>query len=95
MTASDTFAIEVQGQGGHAGSPHETVDAVAVAAQVVTNLQQVVSRPIDPIENAVVSVTRIPGGTADNVMPETVELGGTVRAFSAASRARTRLGSSV
>jgi amidohydrolase len=81
MAAPDTFAITVQGRGGHAAMPHTAVDPIPVAAQIVTSLQQIVSRETDPIERAVVSVTKIHGGTADNVIPETVELGGTVRTF--------------
>jgi amidohydrolase len=79
--ASDTFSIEIRGAGGHAAAPHEAVDSVVVAAQVVMALQQIVSREVDPIESAVVSVTRIHAGTADNVIPEAVELGGTVRTY--------------
>jgi amidohydrolase len=81
LAFADTFRIEVHGRGGHAAAPHETVDPIVVAAQVVTNLQQLVSRTIDPLDQGVVSVTRISGGTAKNVIPETVELLGTVRTF--------------
>jgi amidohydrolase len=77
--ASDTFEILVKGEGGHAARPHRTVDTVATAAQVVTNLQHVVSRNTDPLESAVVSVTRITGGTTHNAIPALVELEGTVR----------------
>lgn len=61
--------------------PQVTVDSVAIAAQVITNLQHVVSRNVDPLASAVVSVTRIAGGTAYNVIPGSVELEGTVRTF--------------
>jgi len=88
--ASDTFAIELRGQGGHAAAPHRSVDPVVVAAQVVTNLQQIVSRTVDPIESAVVSVTRFHAGTADNIIPEVVELGGTVRTYTPEVRASVR-----
>lgn len=81
LAFADTFRIEVHGRGGHAASPHETIDPIVVAAQVVTNLQQLVSRTLDPLDQGVVSVTRISGGTAKNVIPETVELVGTVRTF--------------
>jgi len=81
LAIADTFRIEVHGRGGHAASPHETVDPIVIAAQVVTNLQQLVSRTVDPLDQGVVSVTRISGGTAKNVIPETVELLGTVRTF--------------
>jgi amidohydrolase len=90
--AADTFSAQVRGRGGHAAAPHRTVDPIAVAAQVVTNLQQLVSRGVDPIESAVVSVTRFHAGTADNIIPEVVELGGTVRTFDAGVRAGVREG---
>jgi amidohydrolase len=81
MAAPDTFGVTVRGRGGHAAMPHEAVDPIPVAALIVTGLQQIVSRETSPIERAVVTVTRINGGTADNVIPETVELRGTVRTF--------------
>jgi amidohydrolase len=90
--AADTFSAQVRGRGGHAAAPHRTVDPIVVAAQVVTNLQQLVSRGVDPIESAVVSVTRFHAGTADNIIPEVVELGGTVRTFDAEVRTSVREG---
>jgi amidohydrolase len=83
MAAPDTFAITISGVGGHAGYPHRSADPVVAAAQLVTSLQHLVSRETDPIQRAVVSVTRIEGGSADNVIPERVELRGTVRTFRA------------
>ena len=79
--AADTFSAEIRGRGGHAAAPHKVVDPIVVAAQVVTNLQHLVSRTVDPLRSAVVSVTRFHSGTADNIIPEAVELGGTVRTF--------------
>jgi amidohydrolase len=87
MAAPDTFHIGIFGRGGHAGIPQETVDPIAIAAQVVTNLQHVVSRTVDPLANAVVSVTQIAGGSAYNVVPGAVEMSGTVRAFEESLRA--------
>ena len=81
--AADTFSAEIRGRGGHAAAPHKALDPVVVAAQVVTNLQHLVSRTVDPLRSAVVSVTRFHAGTADNIVPEAVELGGTVRTFDA------------
>jgi amidohydrolase len=78
-TAPDTFEIVVKGEGGHAAWPNRVVDPIAVAAQIVTNLQHVVSRNADPLESAVVSVTKFVGGTAHNVIPGSVEMEGTVR----------------
>lgn len=88
MASPDTFRIVIEGAGGHAAMPQLTVDSIAIAAQVVTNLQHVVSRAVDPLASAVVSVTRISGGTAANVIPGTVELEGTVRTFDPALRER-------
>jgi amidohydrolase len=88
MAAPDTFWVTVRGKGGHAAIPQQTVDPIAVAAQVVTNLQQIVSRGVDPIDSAVVSVTQFHAGTAPNVIPEVAELNGTVRTFDAELRTR-------
>lgn len=88
MAAPDAFHITVIGSGGHAAMPQQTVDAVAVAAQVITNLQHVVARNVDPLASAVVSVTRIAAGTSYNVIPGQVELSGTVRTFDEAVRTR-------
>lgn len=88
--AADIFAVEIRGKGGHGAAPHKAVDPVTAAAQVVTGLQHVVSRTVDPIERAVVSVTMIHGGTAGNVIPEAVELDGTVRTFLPEVRAQVR-----
>jgi amidohydrolase len=84
--AADTFEIWINGKGGHAARPNKVVDTVAIAAQVVTNLQHVVSRNADPLDNVVLSVTRIVGGTTHNVIPETVEMEGTVRALQEEAR---------
>lgn len=86
MAAPDTFRITILGAGGHAAMPHQTVDSIAIAAQVVNNLQHIVSRNVDPLASAVVSVTRIAGGTTTNVIPGSVELAGTVRTFDPALR---------
>ena len=88
MASPDNFRISIEGAGGHAAMPQVTVDSIAIAAQVVTNLQHVVSRAVDPLASAVVSVTRIAGGTAYNVIPGTVELEGTVRTFDPELRER-------
>ncbi|MEX2182394.1 MAG: amidohydrolase [Gemmatimonadaceae bacterium] len=88
MAAPDTFWITVRGKGGHAAIPQQAVDPVAVGAQVVTNLQQIVSRGVDPLDSAVVSVTQFHAGTAHNVIPEVAELNGTVRTADAELRTR-------
>jgi amidohydrolase len=79
LAAPDTFKIVVKGEGGHAAMPHQTVDSIAVGAQVVTNLQHVVSRNTDPLDNVVISVTKFVGGTTHNIIPGSVEMEGTVR----------------
>ncbi len=79
MGSPDVFRITIKGSGGHAAMAYKTVDPIAVGAQVVTNLQHVVSRNISPMENAVLSVTRFEGGTTHNVIPGSVEMEGTVR----------------
>jgi amidohydrolase len=90
MAAPDTFSVVIEGRGGHAAFPHESVDPIAIAAQVVVALQHVVARETDPNERVVVTVSRIAGGSADNIIPETVQLGGTVRTFSVEARERAR-----
>jgi amidohydrolase len=79
LAAPDTFEISINGRGGHAAMPHQTADAIAIGAQVVANLQHVVSRNVDPLDNVVVSVTKFAGGTMHNVIPGTVKMEGTVR----------------
>ena len=88
--AADTFSVTIHGRGGHAAFPHETVDPISVSAQAITNLQHIVSRNTAPLDRVVVSVTRIAGGTADNVIPETSEFGGTVRTYRQDVRDHTR-----
>ncbi|MFN0098044.1 MAG: amidohydrolase [Gemmatimonadaceae bacterium] len=77
--APDTFWITIRGQGGHAAIPQQTVDPIAIGAQVVTNLQHLVARGVDPLDSAVVSVTQFHAGTTHNVISESAELNGTVR----------------
>ena len=81
MAAPDTFQCHVIGRGGHAAAPHETVDPIAVAASVVTGLQHIVSRAVDPLDHVVVSITQFIAGTAFNVIPNSAYFAGTVRTF--------------
>ncbi len=81
MAAADRFEITVQGAGGHGAAPHQTKDAITIATQLVTNLQQIVSRRVDPIESAVLSVGSFIADNAFNVIADTAKLGGTVRTF--------------
>ncbi len=86
MASPDIFKITIKGRGGHAAAPHQTIDSIAIGAQVVTNLQHIVARNTDPLDNAVVSVTQFIGGTKDNIIPSTAEICGTVRTFDAKLR---------
>lgn len=79
MAASDSFAISIEGKGGHAARPHIGVDPVVIAAQLITTLQTLVSRNVDPMRSAVLSVTMFHAGDAFNIIPQRVELTGTVR----------------
>jgi amidohydrolase len=81
MAGADRFEITITGRGGHAAMPHQATDTVLAGAALVQSLQSLVSRNVDPLESAVVSVTRFQAGFADNVLPETAVLGGTVRSF--------------
>jgi len=81
MASMDVFDIEIQGQGSHAGMPHLGIDPVVVAGHLITSLQSVVGRNLNPMESGVVSVTRMKGGETYNVVPEHVTLSGTCRAF--------------
>ena len=86
MAAADVLKIIVRGKGGHGGQPHETVDAIAVTGQVLSALQTIVSRNVNPQDTAVLSIGTVHGGTAFNIIAETVELHGTLRTFSTAVR---------
>jgi amidohydrolase len=88
MAAADFFRIRIAGKGGHAGLPHTATDTVAIAAQVVTNLQHVVARRTDPLQPAVVTVGSLHAGDASNVIPGEAEMAGTVRTFDAGVRER-------
>ncbi len=79
MAAADAFEMTIRGSGGHGAFPHLTADAITMAAQIVTALQTVVSREVDPVEPAVVTVGEIGAGSAFNIIPEKARLGGTVR----------------
>lgn len=86
MAAADRFTLVIKGKGGHGAQPHECIDPVAIGAQIVTVLQTIVSREVDPTEPAVVTVGAFLAGQAANVIPDTAELRGTVRSFNPAVR---------
>ena len=79
MAATDSLDIKITGLGGHAARPHICIDSVLVGAQVITALQSIVSRSVDPLESAVISVCEFHAGNARNVIPQTAELRGTIR----------------
>ena len=82
MASTDTIAINLEGKGGHAAWPHLGVDPVLVGAQIVNQLQSIVSRNVDPVEAAVISICVFQAGEAVNVIPQRARLGGTVRCLS-------------
>ncbi len=94
MASTDEFSITVKGRGGHAAQPHRTIDPIAIAAQIVNNLQQIASRNVNPLHSVVVSVTKFHAGNAHNIIPNEAMLGGTVRTLSPEIRdlAQQRLG---
>ena len=82
MAAADQFEIVVTGKGGHAAKPHEAIDTALVAAQIIVALQSLVSRNVDPLKSAVVSICVVEtDSTAHNVIPQMVKLKGTARSL--------------
>ncbi|WP_027338810.1 M20 metallopeptidase family protein [Halonatronum saccharophilum] len=79
MAATDKFKIEVRGEGGHGAAPHRTVDAVIIAADIIQNLQSIVSRRVRPVEPIVLTIGRVCGGKSYNVIADKIEVEGTVR----------------
>ena len=79
MAATDSIDIEIEGLGGHAARPHICIDSVLVGSQLITALQSIVSRSVDPLESAVISICEFHAGNARNVIPQTAVLRGTVR----------------
>jgi amidohydrolase len=79
MAATDSIDIRIEGLGGHAARPHKCIDSVLVGAQLITALQSIVARSVDPLESAVISMCEFHAGNARNVIPQTAELKGTVR----------------
>ena len=87
LAAADRFTIDIEGLGGHAAYPHRCRDPIFAGAQIVSALQSIVSRGVDPIDSCVVSVAFFNAGTTDNVIPQTAQLRGTIRAFLEDTRA--------
>ena len=86
MAATDEFIITLEGVGGHAAIPQQTIDPVVIAAQLILALQTVVSRNLDPMRSAVLSITMLEAGNAFNVIPRNVKLTGTVRTLAETER---------
>jgi hippurate hydrolase len=81
MASADELYITIKSMGGHAASPHKTVDTILVACQIINNLQQIISRNNDPFNPSVLSITAFNGGNSTNVIPSEVKLMGTFRAM--------------
>lgn len=79
MAALDEFDLMVKGRGGHAAKPHETIDPVVIAAQIIVGLQSLVSRNTSPLESLVISVTKLSAAQAYNIIPHCVEMAGSIR----------------
>jgi amidohydrolase len=88
LAAADEFRLVVRGSGGHAASPHQTVDPIVLSGLVINAIQQIVSRRINPLESGVVTIGSIHGGMASNVIPERVEMTGSIRSFTPETRTR-------
>jgi len=92
LASADGFTIGLTGRGGHASMPHDTIDPVPVACEIVTAIQTLVTRRIDAFDPVVITVTKIAAGTTGNVIPESVEMLGTIRATSPRARERAHAG---
>ena len=92
MASSDVVQIEVTGKGGHASEPFRTLDPIPVACEIVQALQMFITRKIEIWDPAVITITKLIAGTASNVIPETAKIEGTIRAMSAATRAKVHDG---
>ena len=81
MAAADHIYIDIEGRGGHAAMPHQSIDSVLVGAQIITQLQSIVARNVDPLEAAVVSICQFNAGDTHNIIPQTARLSGTARSL--------------
>jgi len=92
LVAADFIRLTIRGRGGHASAPHETIDPIPVAAEIVLALQAMVTRRVDAFDPAVVTIAHIDAGTTTNIIPETAFLEGTIRTASEATRALVHAG---
>ena len=81
LASADGFKIKISGKGGHAAAPHLSIDPIAVAFDIGNAYQKIITREVDPLQPAVISITRVIAGTAFNIIPEEVEIWGTIRTF--------------
>jgi hippurate hydrolase len=81
LAASDRFDCKIKARGGHAAHPHLAIDPFVIGAQIVTALQTIPSRNVDPVDSSVISIGFMKGGSAYNVIPDELHIGGTVRSF--------------
>jgi amidohydrolase len=86
LAAADRFTVKIKGKGGHAATPHVTKDPILAVGHLITQIHSIVSRNINPLESGVVTIGRVSGGTAFNIIPDEVELLGTVRSLSSEVR---------
>lgn len=92
MASADRLSIVVTGRGGHASEPHRALDPIPVACEMVQALQTMITRTVDVFDPSVVTIGRISAGTTNNVIPETAEIEGTIRAVSEATRTKVHDG---
>ena len=90
MAAPDTFKIRVIGKGGHGSAPHQTIDPVYVAAQIIVSLQGVSGRMIDPVQPFVITIGAVHSGTKENIIPDEAFLDGTIRTLDESTRRRAK-----
>jgi amidohydrolase len=81
MAAADRIDIDIEGRGGHAAMPHQSIDSVLVGAQIITQLQSIVARNVDPLKAAVVSICQFNAGDTHNIIPQTARLSGTAHSL--------------
>jgi amidohydrolase len=91
LAASDRFTIKIIGQGGHAATPHVLKDPILAAGHLITQIHSIVGRDINPLESGVVSIGKVNGGVAFNIIPDEVELLGTVRSLTHQVREELKL----
>jgi len=90
MAGAEIFNVKITGKGAHAASPHQGIDPVVAAAQIIISLQTITSRNVAPLESAVVSVCQVQSGTAFNIIPQEAVLSGTIRTFKPAVFSRVK-----